>query len=340
MTYGGRTIGVVVPAYDEVGFVGDVLETIPDYVDRVYAVDDRSRDRTWLEITDRATRLNREGTADHGRGTLVANDGAFERRIVPIRHERNRGVGAAITTGYRRAFADGIDVTAVMAGDGQMDPAYLPALLDPIVDGEADYAKGNRLTEDAYRAEMPRFRLLGNAILTVLTRIASGYWRIGDPQNGYAAISRRALERLDLDAVYDRYGYPNDLLARCNAAGLRVADVPIPARYGDEESSIAYATYVPTVSVLLVRTFVWRLARRYPLRERHPVSLSYALGALALGGSVLEGLRGVLGRRSSAGDRASVAFGRVAFLALAGTALLAFATRLEKRLNAHLEVLR
>ncbi|WP_293030910.1 glycosyltransferase family 2 protein, partial [Natronococcus sp.] len=212
--YGGRTIAVVVPAYDEAGFVGDVLETIPDYVDRVYAVDDRSRDRTWVEITDRATRLNREATADRGRGTLVANDGAFERRIVPIRHERNRGVGAAITTGYRRAISDGIDVTAVMAGDGQMDPAYLPALLDPIVDGEADYAKGNRLTDGGYRAEMPRFRLVGNAILTVLTRIASGYWRIGDPQNGYAAISRRALERLDLDAVYDRYGYPNDLLAR------------------------------------------------------------------------------------------------------------------------------
>ncbi|WP_394741801.1 glycosyltransferase family 2 protein [Natronococcus roseus] len=338
--YGGRTIGVVVPAYDEAGFVGEVLETIPDYVDRVYAVDDRSRDRTWLEITDRATRLNRDAAADRGRGTLVANDAAFGRRIVPIRHERNRGVGAAIATGYRRAVADGIDVTAVMAGDGQMDPAYLPALLDPIVDGEADYAKGNRLTDGVYRAEMPRFRLVGNAILTLLTRVASGYWRIGDPQNGYAAISRRALDALDLDAVYDRYGYPNDLLARCNAAGLRVADVPIPARYGDEESSIAYATYVPTVSALLVRTFVRRLARRYPFRKRHPVSLSYALGAFALGGSALEGVRWVLGRRSRASGRGSVALGRAAFLAIAGTALLALAARLEKRLNAPLEVLR
>ncbi|MDG5821736.1 glycosyltransferase family 2 protein [Natronococcus sp. A-GB7] len=337
--YGGRTIGVVVPAYDESGFVGDVLETIPDYVDRVYAVDDRSRDRTWAEITDRATRLNHDAATDRDRGALVGN-AAFEQWIVPIRHERNRGVGAAIATGYRRALADGIDVTAVMAGDGQMDPAYLPALLDPIVNDGADYAKGNRLTDGAYRAEMPRFRLVGNGILTVLTRIASGYWRIGDPQNGYTAISRRALDALDLGAVYDRYGYPNDLLARCNAAGLRVADVPIPARYGDEESSIAYATYVPTVSVLLVRTFVRRLARRYPLRERHPVSLSYVLGALALGGSVLEGVRWTLDRRSRTDDRASIPFGRVAFLSIAGTALLALATRLEKRLNAHLEVVR
>ncbi|MFU8867317.1 glycosyltransferase family 2 protein [Natronococcus sp.] len=337
--YGGRTIGVVVPAYDEAGFVGNVLETIPDYVDRVYAVDDRSRDRTWAEITERATRLNREAAVDRNSGALVAG-ATFDRRIVPIRHDRNRGVGAAIATGYRRALADGIDVTAVMAGDGQMDPAYLPALLDPIVDGEADYAKGNRLTDGAYRAEMPRFRLVGNAILTALTRIASGYWRIGDPQNGYTAISRRALDVLDLEALYDRYGYPNDLLARCNAAGLRVADVPIPARYGDEQSSIAYATYVPTVSALLVRTFVRRLARRYPLRKRHPVSLSYALGALALGGSVLEGVRSLRRRRSRTADGKSGAFGRPTLLALAGTALLALATRLEKRLNAPLEVLR
>ncbi|ELY66059.1 glycosyltransferase family 2 protein [Natronococcus jeotgali] len=334
--YRRRTVGVVVPAYDEAGFVGGVLEAVPDYVDRVYAVDDRSRDRTWAEIAERASRLNRAAATDRGRETVAAGAG-FDRRIVPIRHDRNRGVGAAIATGYRRALADGIDVTAVMAGDGQMDPARLPALLDPIVEGDADYAKGNRLADGA-RDEMPRFRLVGNAALTVLTRIASGYWRTGDPQNGYTAISRRALERLDLEAVYDRYGYPNDLLVRCNAAGLRVADVPMPARYGDEESSIAYATYVPTVSALLLGAFVRRLARRYPLRELHPVPLGYAAGALALAGSALEGARALFGRRPS--DGATIGIGRAALLAVAGAASAGAAARLERRLHAPLEVRR
>ncbi|AGB39250.1 glycosyltransferase family 2 protein [Natronococcus occultus] len=332
--YRGRTVGVVVPAYDEAGFVGEVLETVPDYVDRVYAVDDRSTDRTWTAITDAATRLNREDATDRGQGTVAATDAAFDRRIVPIRHDRNRGVGAAIATGYRRALADGLDVAAVMAGDGQMDPDYLPALLDPIVENQADYAKGNRLVDDS--GEMPRLRLLGNAVLTVLSRIASGYWRIGDPQNGYTAISRHALERLDLDAVYDRYGYPNDLLVRCNAAGLRVADVSIPARYGDEESSIEYATYVPTVSALLVRTFVWRLANQYSPSAGWSVPFWYGLGALALAGSVCESVCGLV--RRGPDDEPSI--GRGTLLAIAGVAAIAIAARLERRLNAPLEVRR
>ncbi|MFW6321261.1 MAG: glycosyltransferase family 2 protein, partial [Halohasta sp.] len=180
--YNEHTVAVVVPAYNESGFVGDVIETLPEFVDRVYAVDDQSTDDTWREITAAADAVN-ETTAETDGGA------GFDQRVVPIRHDENRGVGGAIKTGYLRAREDEIDVTAVMGGDGQMDPAYLERIIEPIVNGEAEYAKGNRLVNDTDHTEMPRFRLVGNRILTLLTKIASGYWRVGDPQMGYTAIS-------------------------------------------------------------------------------------------------------------------------------------------------------
>jgi glycosyltransferase involved in cell wall biosynthesis len=327
--YREHSIGVVVPAYNEAAFVGEVLETVPAYVDRIYAVDDCSADGTWDEI-DRCT----DGEADDAT-TVATNNGArtaFDRRLVPIRHEENRGVGAAIKTGYLRARSDGIEIVAVLAGDGQMDPDHLSALLDPIVDDEADYAKGNRLTTGGHRAEMPRIRLVGNAILTVLTRVASGYWRTTDPQNGYTAISARALEAVDLASIYDGYGYPNDLLARCNAAELRVADVAIPARYGREESTIDYTTYVPRISVLLVRAFVRRLKARYPLDTGHPIPMLYVAGASAAAVGILDAVRTL---RKAERPRAGL---RSSGLLLVAAVCVALAARLEERANAVLEV--
>ena len=322
--YKGHTVAVVVPAYDEEGFVGEVLETVPDFVDRIYAIDDRSTDDTWREIRTTAERLNRDrpdepsnraaatagdatalggdatpadatapggddATADADATTAADGGRAFSRQVVPIRHETNRGVGGALKTGYRRAYEDGIDVTAVMGGDGQMDPDLLDQLVDPIVNGEADYAKGNRLLHATYREEMPKFRLFGNYVLSLLTKVSSGYWTIGDPQNGYTAISHRALAELDIDSLYDRYGFANELLARLNRHGMRVADVAMPAIYGDEESSIEYHTFVPTVSKLLLATFLWRLKGKYlaldgtgATRERRSVVALYALGLLGV----------------------------------------------------------
>jgi glycosyltransferase involved in cell wall biosynthesis len=344
--YRDHTVSVVVPAYNEEGFVGGVLETIPSYVDRIYVVDDCSTDGTWDEINRYAARENRETRTGRDRGVLGVDGGvAFDHRISMIRHPTNRGVGAAIKTGYRRALADGIDVTAVMAGDGQMDPDQLPRLLDPIVEREADYAKGNRLVNGAYREGMPRFRLVGNAILTALTNVASGYWRIVDPQNGYTAISARALERIDVASIYDDYGYPNDLLVRLNAVGLRVADVAMPARYGDEESTIDYVSYVPTVSALLVRSFVWRLTTRYSVGDAHPVPLFYAASALATSGGVLGGV-GALYRHAHRPDdgrrdgRGLVEAAVSALLLAAGCAFLALAVSFELRANEGLEVQR
>ncbi|MFC6767029.1 glycosyltransferase family 2 protein [Natrinema soli] len=300
--YRQQTIGVVVPAYNEEGFVGEVLETMPDYVDRIYAVDDTSSDGTWDEIRRTAEKLNEEARGDDTppatvdgepaiRGdepTTAATDGGpiFDRRVVPIRHETNRGVGGAIKTGYLEALEDKIDITAVMGGDGQMDPGILPRFLDPIVEGEADYTKGNRLLHQEYRQGMSRWRFFGNSILTFLTKIASGYWKTMDPQNGYTAISYHALENVGVEEMYEYYGYCNDLLVKLNARGMRVADVAMPAVYGDEESSIKYPTYIRKVSGMLLRNFFWRLKTRYLVLDFHPLALFYLFGASICGVAV------------------------------------------------------
>lgn len=268
--YDGHLIGVVVPAYNEEGLIGEVIRTIPAYVDRVYAVDDASTDGTRAEIQRAAEDVNR---------TLDAETERWSRTVVPLSHETNRGVGGAIKTGYRQAVADGIDVVSVMGGDGQMPPEELMKILRPITDGRAGYAKGNRLIDLKPRDEMPLFRYVGNNILSQLTKIASGYWGVSDPQNGFTAISREALKRLDLDELHEDYGYCNELLVRLNVANVRVAEVPHPPVYGDEESHIKYSTYIPRVSMLLFRSFCWRL-RRLSGPGIHPVTLGYSVAAV------------------------------------------------------------
>ncbi|MEA5408406.1 glycosyltransferase family 2 protein [Haloarculaceae archaeon H-GB2-1] len=183
--------------------------------------------------------------------------------VVAIQHEQNRGAGAAVKTGYEHALRGGSDVVVTIDADGQMDTDSMDRLLDPIARGDADFAKGNRLTDAESYAEMPRFRAFGNWLLTALTKWSSGYWSIRDPQNGYTAISAGALQTIDIDAIPDRWGYLNDLLARLNAADICIADVSMPAQYGQEESTIDLDTYVVQTSWTLLRAFCWRLYRRY-----------------------------------------------------------------------------
>jgi len=185
----GKRVAVVVPAYDEEALIGETLASTPEFVDRIYVVDDHSQD-----------------------GTAVRAQEVGDPRVEVIAHDRNEGVGAAIVSGYRRAVAEGIDVACVMAADGQMDPADLETIAGAVARGEVDYAKANRLfTGQAWRL-MPRHRYLGNAMLSMLTKIASGYWHVADSQSGYTAISHELLERLDLERIYRRYGFPNDML--------------------------------------------------------------------------------------------------------------------------------
>ncbi|RQG89217.1 glycosyltransferase family 2 protein [Natrarchaeobius halalkaliphilus] len=298
--YRDHSIGVVVPAYNEAGFIGDVIREMPAYVDSVFVVDDCSSDTTWDDVLEAArvdsnqhdgqpprdTQSSDVPLATDGSGSVLARRATVHDavgRVTPIQHHENLGAGGAIKTGYLAALEDGLDVTATVDGDGQMDLSQLSRLLDPIVDDDADYSKGNRLLYPEYRGAMPTFRFVGNTILTFLTKIASGYWKTMDPQNGYTAISHQALATVGVENMYEYYGYCNDLLVKLNVNGMRVADVAMPAVYGDEESSITYTRYVPNVSAMLFRNFLWRLKAKYLVLDFHPLALFYLLGAGTIG---------------------------------------------------------
>ena len=346
--YRDHTVGVVVPAYNEEGFVGDVIDTMPKYVDRIYVIDDCSTDGTWDEIQRYAEKANAEATAvHHDRETVtsdedpaLAADGgelAFDRRVVPILHEENRGVGGAIKTGYKRALDDQIDITAVMGGDGQMDPDILYKFLDPIVEDGADYTKGNRLLYKEYREGMSKWRFFGNSILTFLTKIASGYWKTMDPQNGYAAISYYALDNVGIDSMYEYYGYCNDLLVKLNAKGMRVADVAMPAVYGDEESSIKYSTYIRKVSMMLLQNFLWRLKTKYLVLDFHPLALFYLFGAATVLIGLLGGIWSVYAK-VGLGDPLFVRGAASLMLFTMGSMFLMFAMLFDMQVNEDKEV--
>ena len=234
----GKKIGVTVPAYNEEALIAATIGNMPAYVDRIYVIDDGSTDSTWQIVS---------------RMCLTDN------RLVLINHPDNRGVGAAVVTGYKRCLEDGMHVAVVMAGDNQMDPAELPRLLAPIMSGEAGYSKGNRMSSSGHMMGMPMWRRFGNRLLRWLTGISSGNCKIMDPQNGYTAASAEALRSIDLGSVYPNYGYCNDLLVKFTVAKVRIAEVPMPARYLGEKSKIKYREYIPKVTCLLLRSFIWRM---------------------------------------------------------------------------------
>jgi glycosyltransferase involved in cell wall biosynthesis len=255
----GKRVGVVVPAFDEEALIAATLGGIPPLVDRIFVVDDGSTDRT----------------AECARET-------GDPRVEVLSHERRSGVGAATVTGYRRALAEGLDVVVVMNGDNQMDPEDLPALVESVARGELDYAKANRLSTGQAWQLIPKTRFFGNAILSMLTKIASGYWHVADSQSGYTAISRSMLERLDLDNVYTQYGFPNDMLVHLNVWNARVRDFPSRPIYGvGERSAMRYRHVVPRISWLLLKGFFWRLWEKYVKRDFHPLVFFYVMGFIA-----------------------------------------------------------
>ena len=271
--YREKRIAVVVPAYNEVGQVARlVIDPMPEVVDTIIIVNDCSKDATSDEVRSSA--------------------GYQNGRVHLIEHEVNQGVGGAIATGYKWARDQGYDIAVVMAGDGQMNPADLPAILDPVVEERTDYTKGNRLvTGDAYK-KIPTIRFVGNSILSLLTKIASGYWRVADSQTGYTAINRTALQAIDWDNMYKRYGQPNDLLVKLNVAGMRVMDVPIEPVYDvGEQSGIKVRKVVFSIGALLIRLFFWRLKEKYIIRNFHPLVFFYAFGFFGMALSLLMFLR-------------------------------------------------
>ncbi|HJQ26225.1 MAG TPA: glycosyltransferase family 2 protein [Blastocatellia bacterium] len=247
--YRHRRIAVVMPIHDEEDRIKHAIARVPSFVDVIIAVDDASRDGT-------AARLQR-----------IADE-----RVVTIRHAANRGVGAATKTGYRRALATGADLIAVMDGDGQMDGRDLPALLDAAIAG-ADYVKGNRFLHRESLGAMPLARQAGNWLFSLLTRRAARCAVRLDAQCGYTVIRRAALLKLPLDTLYDRYGFPNEMLFAAMRTRLRIASVAVRSVYETEVSGINPLTVVPTIGFLIARHW-WRdrlgmlLARRSALLPR------------------------------------------------------------------------
>lgn len=261
--YKGKTLAVVVPAYNEESQIGKVITTMPDFVDKTIIINDKSSDKT-AEVVEGYAK-NRDD-------------------IVLLNHENNQGVGGAIATGYKWARDNDIDVAVVMAGDAQMDPEDLPAICDPVVMGLTDYSKGNRLISGEAFNKIPKIRYFGNSALSLLTKIASGYWHVADSQTGYTAIGKKALHTIDWDNMYKRYGQPNDVLVKLNVYNFKVCDVPIEPVYNvGEKSGIKIRKVLFTISWLLLRLFLWRLKEKYIIRDFHPLVFFYLLGFFMLG---------------------------------------------------------
>lgn len=313
-----KTMGVVVPCYNEEVLLSRVLETMPDFVDRVIIVDDCSSDSTADIAND-----------------WVKRDSA---RFSLIRHERNLGVGGAIASGYKQALQERLDVVAVMAGDAQMSPDDLPAIVEPVARGECDYTKGNRLFSGDAWTMIPKVRYLGNAILSLLTKIASGYWHIADSQSGYTAISLAALETINWDRMYQRYGQPNDLLVRLNIYNFRVCDVPIQPVYGiGEKSGLRPIRAIPGLSWLLVRLFLMRLKDKYVIRDFHPLVFFYALGGTLFPLGSIFGLY-LMFERLLGGPVAETSALFAAFITIMGLQFLLFAMWFDMEYNKELRI--
>lgn len=268
---GDYRVTVIVPAYNEAAKIAATLAGIPPLVSRIYVVNDASSDRTAEIVRECASR---------------------DPRISLIDLAENSGVGAAIVAGYLRVLnekSDSEDIAVVMAGDGQMNPLDLPAILKPIVRGQADYVKGNRFIAGRSGIDkIPRHRLFGNLVLSALTKIASGYWHVSDSQSGYTAINRRALSSVDWTKCYPRYGCPNDYLVRLNIANMRVADVPIDAVYGPEwRSHMKPFRVMFPLLVLLLKLFLERMFRKYVVANGHPIVFFYLVSFLAFSVSSL-----------------------------------------------------
>lgn len=252
--YKNHRIGVVVPAYNEEELILETLGGMPEWMDRIFVVNDASRDRT-LE--------------------LIRGRQKEDPRVEIINHETNKGLGQSLIDGYVAAAKSDVDVTVVMAGDNQMHPGDLPTLLDPIVENGFDYVKGNRLLHQNV-GSMPRHRFFGNAVLTILTKFATGYYSLMDPQCGYTAIRNKTLRAIPIEEMTKGYGYNADILNMLNIQRFRVTDVEVRPVYDREKSKIKLWKYIPKTSAILIRLFFRRLWQRYVVVDFHPLVLFYA----------------------------------------------------------------
>ncbi|MBD3329230.1 glycosyltransferase [Candidatus Dojkabacteria bacterium] len=308
-----KTVAVVLPAYNEETQIGKVIETMPNYVDRIIVVNDYSKDKTAqvvqkyiesrygkteMEIPDasrqkivdngynRAEIVAQEMTRQQEKDFVpfeIANKNPDKSRIILINHKENGSVGAAMATGYRWCRDHNIDCTGLMGGDGQMDPDELEEICMPVINGEVDYVKGNRLIHRSALLVIPRLRYLGNSVLSLLNKIASGYWHVSDSQTGFTAISLGALKAINLHKIYRSYGCPNDMLIKLNIAFCTLKEVPIKPIYDiGEKSKMKIFKLIPRISWLLFKGFWKRLYIKYLFRDFHPLFLLYHLSFVLL----------------------------------------------------------
>jgi glycosyltransferase involved in cell wall biosynthesis len=303
----GQTIAVVVPAYNEETQIGIVIETMPDFVDRIIIVNDGSKDNTakvvegyiaqkikseveialhthdfekniFNKALETVEQIRKEEEAYYPKHEIF-NDNETD-RIVLINQENSR-VGGAISTGYKWCRDRKIDCTAVMAGDAQMDPAELESICMPVLEDGVDYVKGNRLIHKSAKVFIPKQRFFGNSVLSALTKVASGYWGISDTQTGYTAISLEALEGIDIHDIYRDYGMPNDMLVKLNMSYCTIKEIPIKPVYNvGEQSKMKIGKVIPKISWLLFRSFFKRIYGKYFLRDFHPLFLFYNFSIL------------------------------------------------------------
>ena len=256
--YKSKNICVIIPVHNEESQISKVVNSIPSYVDKIVVVDDCSDDNSVTVVEQ-----------------IIKND----KRIILLKHENNKGCGGAISTGNIWASSKDFDIVVRMDGDGQMDPNELTTLLDPIIDDGVDFTKGNRfLSGNAYN-NMPKIRFYGNAILSLITKIVSGYWHISDFQSGYVAFNKFVLKKINWENMYKGYGQPNDLLIMLNVENFKVRDVMIEPIYNvGEKSGISIINVMFSLSWLLLKRFFWRLKTKYIIRDFHPLVFFYFVG--------------------------------------------------------------
>ena len=302
-----KTTAVIVPCYNEESQIGFVIETMPSFVDRVIVINDCSKDETanvvlryqnnrendshFITDSNSVQVKNRFNHADfvlqefHNEDRL--NLTPFEvlekpnNRVVLINHLQNGGKGAGIATGYWYARFLGIDCVATMDGDGQMDPEELESICLPVVNGTAEYCKGNRLFHPSAKLIIPKTRHFGNTVLSILTKFATGYWYLSDTQTGYSAICYKALNTLTLSKIYKGYGYPNDVLVKLSINRCRVEEVVIKPVYNvGEDSKMKIHKVIPRISWLLYKSFWLRITKKHLINDFHPLFLLYVLAHL------------------------------------------------------------
>lgn len=298
-----KTIAVIVPCFNEASQINQVLVTMPIFVDRIIVINDKSTDETATIIKKHIANNDNIGIEinsildkiipnNYNRANIVVQELQKKEikyftpheiynnnntdRIVLINHTQNAGKGAGIATGYKWAKDYGIDCVATMDGDGQMDPEELLSLCEPIIFENIDYVKGNRLIHRSALLVIPKVRFFGNSILSILTKLASGYWHVSDTQTGYTAISNKALNAIRLYDIYKKYGYPNDMLVKLNIAFCTLREVEIKPVYDiGEQSKMKIFKVIPTVSFLLIKSFFKRLWFKYLFRDFHPLFILY-----------------------------------------------------------------